>query len=486
VQGGQGRVGRATDRPCRRKKPTGGKAAKVQRDDAAKELFEQQGWAKNDVTMEKVISVSVRVTLELRVELRADRADGRGGQGVRMYSFVKEGQFNKGERSEESVLIESGMTFRVSLKEFMYETKKSETMQVFPAELDEIPAFSVTEIMVCPSNTKGFGEGYGFHVGRVRPCDFSLYSMQTALGLSLLPATYEQSVARADAWAEGNAGLRKILECKNTGFFGRAQTGSYIVKYSDGVYRFVGPKTSPGDPESTHLNVMEGGVYAVDIRKEVLLRFTNAVDASEEESLRYACCLLDLASSAGALDFYVVHNEYLLRAVRAARLSSEWAGLTARPAGPQPEPLHRRAPRGHQGPPQVHRRLERDPYVLPAALPRAQHGRAALCAREPQARVAGDGARGGVQGPGAELGRGRGPARLPHHPRRCLRRRDHAPRIHAQARGGADGARPHGLPRVQAGAGVTLNGFTRLLRGSERRTSGPARPRGGPSAALVR
>jgi len=234
-----------------------------------------------------------------------------------MYSFAKEGQFNKGERSEESVLIESGMTFRVSLKEFMYETKKSETMQVFPADLDEIPAFSVTEIMVCPSNTKGFGEGYGFHVGRVRPCDFSLYSLQTALGLSLLPTTYEQSVARADAWAEGNLGLRKILECRNTGFFGRAQTGSYIVKYSDAVYRFVGPKTSPGDPESTHLNVMEGGVYAVDIRKEVLLRFTNAVDASEEESLRYACCLLDLASSAGALDFYVVHNEYLLRAVRA-------------------------------------------------------------------------------------------------------------------------------------------------------------------------
>jgi hypothetical protein len=236
-------------------------------------------------------------------------------QGVRMYSFVKEGQYNKGERSEEYAVIESGMTFRVSLKDFMYEAKKSETMQVFPADLDEIPAFSVVEIMICPSNTKAFGEGYGFHLGRVRPCDFTLYSMQTALGLSLLPGTYEESAARADAWAEANPALRKVLECKNTGFFGRAMPGSYVVKYGEGVYRFVGPKISPDDPESTHHNVLAGGVYAVDIRKDVLLRFTNAVDADEEDSLRYACCLLDLASSAGALDFYVVHNEYLLRTV---------------------------------------------------------------------------------------------------------------------------------------------------------------------------
>jgi hypothetical protein len=231
-----------------------------------------------------------------------------------MYSFLKEGQ-NKGERSEDSVMIESGMTFRVSLKEFMYESKKSEAQNVFPADLEEIPALSVVEIMVCPSNTSGFSEGYGFHVGRVRPCDFSLYSMQTALGLSLLPQTYEDSVAKAEGWAEASPGLRKILECKNTGFFGRAQAGSYVVQYSPGVYRFVGPKLSPEDPDSTHRNVMEGGVYAIDVPKEVLMRFTNAVGASEEDNLRYACCLLDVASSAGALDFYVMHNEYMLRAV---------------------------------------------------------------------------------------------------------------------------------------------------------------------------
>lgn len=369
-----------------------------------------------------------------------------------MYSFLKEGQ-NKGERSEDSVVIESGMTFRVSLKEFMYETKKSEAMNVFPADLDEIPAMSVVEIMICPSNTGGFTEGYGFHVGRVRPCDFSLYSMQTTLGLSLLPGTYEESVAKAEGWLEGNQGLRKMLECKNTSFFGRARTGSYVVKYGDGIYRFVGPKLSPDDPESTHQNVMDGGVYAIDIRKEALLRFTNAAEESEEESLRYACCLLDLASSAGALDFYVTHNEYLLRTVRACSLLREraWADL-ARAAGPEQEPVHGGAARRHQGPAQVHQRRHRARGpLLPAAVRCAQHGRASLHPREPAAGHQRQGAGGGVQGPGAELRGGPGPARLRHFPWRRLRPRHHALHLHAQARGGAGRTGQDGLSRGQAG-----------------------------------
>jgi hypothetical protein len=293
---------------ARRKKPAAGKGAKTGRDESTKDLFEQDGWAKNEVTMEKVMSVSPRVVLAFGAHI----PDILARQSVRMYSFAKEGQ-NKGERSEESVVVRSGSTFRVSLKDFMFESKKSESQQVFPADLDEIPAFSAVEIMITPSNAGHFNEGYGFNIARIRPCDFSLYSLQTPLGLSLLPPSYEESVARAETEAEANPGLRKILDAKNTGFFGRATQGSYVVKYSDDVYRFVGPKTDPNDPDSTHLNVLSGGVYAVDIRKDVLFRFTNAVSPDEEENARHACCLLDLASAAGALDFYVTHNEYLLR-----------------------------------------------------------------------------------------------------------------------------------------------------------------------------
>ena len=117
---------------------------------------------------------------------------------------------------------------------------------------------------------------------------------------------------QAEAHLESNQGLRKVLEEKNTGFFGKITKGAYLVKYNDD-YRLLGPKENPADPQSRHVNVMEGGVFVVDIRKEDLLRFTNACEAEEEDSLVYAQFVVDMAAAAGALDCYVTYNEYLLR-----------------------------------------------------------------------------------------------------------------------------------------------------------------------------
>jgi hypothetical protein len=85
------------------------------------------------------------------------------------------------------------------------------------------------------------------------------------------------------------------------------------IRFDDEYFRLVGPKESPADPQSRHVNVMEGGVFAVDIRKEDLLRFTNACEAEEEDSLLYAQFVVELAAAAGALDCYVTYNEYRLR-----------------------------------------------------------------------------------------------------------------------------------------------------------------------------
>ena len=74
---------------------------------------------------------------------------------------------------------------------------------------------------------------------------------------------------QAENCAQGNQGLRKVLEEKNTGFFGKITKGAYLVKYNDD-FRLLGPKESQSDPNSKHLNVMDGGVFAIDIRKEDL------------------------------------------------------------------------------------------------------------------------------------------------------------------------------------------------------------------------
>lgn len=235
----------------------------------------------------------------------------RVGQSVQMFSFVKDGQA-RGERVDSAVsVVAAGQTIRMRLQDFMYEDKKSNN-NVFPTTLDTIPAFSVVEVMINPANQGGFEQGYGLVLARVRLCEFSLYSMQNPLGLGLLPPTYESSVAKAETWTETNPGLKRVLEDKNTSFFGRITQGAYLVKYNED-YRLLGPKENPSDPQSKHLNAMEGGVFAVDIRKEDLLRFTNAAEQEEEDALVYAQFVVELAAAAGALECYVTHNEYLLR-----------------------------------------------------------------------------------------------------------------------------------------------------------------------------
>lgn len=238
----------------------------------------------------------------------------RVGRSVVVYSFIKEGQA-KGERVDTAAsTICSGQTFRFRLQDFMYEEKKGADMMrnVFPADMDVIPQFSVIEVMFSASNSGQYDQGYAISVARVRPCEFSLYSMQNPLGLGLLPTTYEASVQDSEASVQANQGLRRVLEDKNTGFFGRITKGAYIIKYNDD-FRLVGPKENPTDPQSKHLNVMEGGVFAIDVHQDDLLRFANASESEQEDGLIYAQFMVEFAAASGALDCYVTYNEYLLR-----------------------------------------------------------------------------------------------------------------------------------------------------------------------------
>lgn len=263
------------------------------RDDNAKELFEVGEWVRDEVTMDRV------------------------AKSILMYSFLKESGGSRGERVDDKIsCVAAGCTFKVMLNDFMFEDKKSVgegSRNVFPPDLDVIPAFSVVEVAVNPSNSGGFEEGYGMNVARIRACGFSLYSMLTPLGLDLLPQTHAHSMTAGEAMIEVSPGLRRVVETRNTGFFGKVVQGSYVVRFSDDVYRLVGPKLDSTDPMSRHIDVMEGGVFAVDMTKADLMRFTNAVEEEEEDNLIYAQCVVDLAASAGALSMYVVHNEYLLR-----------------------------------------------------------------------------------------------------------------------------------------------------------------------------
>jgi hypothetical protein len=181
-------------------------------------------------------------------------------------------------------------------------------------DLEVIPAFSVVEVVLNPGNTKQFEEGWGLSLTRVRVQAISLYSMMNPLGLGLLQPTYELSLTHSENSVQLSPGLKRVIETKNTGFFSSVTQGSYLVKFNED-FRLVGPKEDPLNPMSRHLDVMPCGVFAIDISKRDILRFTNAVEVDEEDSLSYAQCLIDLAASGGALSCYVTHNEFLLRQV---------------------------------------------------------------------------------------------------------------------------------------------------------------------------
>ena len=276
-----------------RKKPTG-KNTKVQRDDTTKNLTEVGEWARDEVTMD------------------------RAAKSVLLYSFTKDGQA-RGERVDDKLSrVESGQTLKVMLNDYMFEEKQSKTgvegsRNVFPSDLDVIPAFSIIEVAINPANSNQFEEGWGVNIARVRLCPFSLYSMLSPLGLDLLPSTHERSRELGASSLELSPGLKRVLETTNTGFFGKVTKGSYLVEHVGGGFRLVGPKEDPSDPLSKHLDVMTGGIFAVDIQTADLIRFTNAAETEEEDSLLYARFLIDLASSAGALSCYVAYNEYLMR-----------------------------------------------------------------------------------------------------------------------------------------------------------------------------
>jgi len=82
-------------------------------------------------------------------------------------------------------------------------------------------------------------DGYAFNVSRIRPCDFTLYSLNSSLGLGLLPPDHNTSIKLAESTVEQNPGLQKIVETRNTGFFGKITPCSYLVPFNEDTWRLV-------------------------------------------------------------------------------------------------------------------------------------------------------------------------------------------------------------------------------------------------------
>jgi len=230
--------------------------------------------------------------------------DGRT-QAVKLFSFKKaKSNFDRDERDDS---IQSnlyiGQVISFFVQGFMYEPKEStrngSTSQnfIFPQEVEAITPFTVLEMQVMISNNQTEG-GYGLKLQKVSLKKMaSLYSFMGPESLQLLPETDEAAKALAEERARANPFIHSNLELNNVSFFAKAQAGSYVssTPVCPGFYRVVGPNGGELFP----------GVPCVDVSTMDLVKHSNSLPATEE-SILDAITMLDFASAAGALRFYVV------------------------------------------------------------------------------------------------------------------------------------------------------------------------------------
>lgn len=230
----------------------------------------------------------------------AERNGQRAIAALQVYSFTREGHFDKGPRVDgQHSEIRVGMTIRFKVHPFMYEQKGGRGEQAarddtFPPELDVIPEFSLVEVTVLPGTTESADKSFGLSIGKIRMLPHSLYSYLTPVGLPLLPSSFDAAMELAKQMAERGESIQAMIETQCVSFFGQVDPKAHLTPIGPVMFRL-----SAGDAP-----VVES-VHELDVREEDLLRFTNA-----GENVGYAIFLCDLAASAGALSVLVVRDPY--------------------------------------------------------------------------------------------------------------------------------------------------------------------------------
>jgi hypothetical protein len=228
----------------------------------------------------------------------ADRNGQRAIAALQVYSFRREGKSDKGPRNDgQTAELRVGMTIRFKVQTFMYEKKggrDDSRDDVFPADLEVIPEFSLVEVMVLPGTSESADKNFGLSIARIRPLQHSLYSYLTPTGLPLMPSSFDASMDLAKQLTERGESIQAMIETQCVSFFAAVDRRAHLTPVGPLMFR-LSAVDSPA-VESVH---------EIDVREEDLLRFTNAGD-----NIGYAIFLCDMAASAGALSVFVVRDPY--------------------------------------------------------------------------------------------------------------------------------------------------------------------------------
>ena len=226
---------------------------------------------------------------------------------ARVFSFQQgANSMEKGERCDDVYCdLSVGTTLRFNVMAWMYEPVVARPGDgkgggnVFPDE--EIPPFTLVQVSIKAVHVGATQEQYGLKLVRVRPAEFTAYSLLCPLGLSLLPSSLAEAVQRANEAAPALQIVEKMHERINVGFFCTAQQGCTS-------------RQSPM-PDFIRLYNVAEGLNEVDLPVEAVVRYTNCALDDPQARVAMLKIILDLACTAGALRLYVFHNSWYTRGV---------------------------------------------------------------------------------------------------------------------------------------------------------------------------
>ena len=212
---------------------------------------------------------------------------------MRFYSFEKvANNSEKGPRCDD-------ITFELhagnALNFWLDEKRLGEIKDTIPNGLLQIPAFTVCEIEVAPKNNEAIAKGYGCTIKKIKPRDFTLYSCLQ--DIEAFPPSFIDASTALLKHQKAQTHLGNDLVTNEPSFFVHVADKAYLHE----------------DPEQpAFVTLVNAGVDPVDIPLSTLLQYTNSTKKEQ------ACSLLEMAIATGALQLFVIHNDYWKNATNSA------------------------------------------------------------------------------------------------------------------------------------------------------------------------
>ena len=227
----------------------------------------------------------------------SDLTKGPDDQGavMKMYSFEKvSSNMEKGPRCDDiSFEIVTGNTFNFWLDEKRLDDN---SLKQSINGIDRIEALTVCEIQITSKNSEGAAKGSACKISTVRPCPFTMYSCMD--DVERFPSNLADARSSQLRVQQTQPLIARDLVPEEASFHFFVNQKAFIQEEEQGCEDVVRIVNSGADP--------------IDIPVSTLLHYTNTTRKD------WACSLLEMAIANGALQLFVINNDFWKNATHSA------------------------------------------------------------------------------------------------------------------------------------------------------------------------